>query len=179
VYVKTRSIQWYNLCTRILRIGGVVGSGALGVKCKNVSPGVCRSGNAFFFTMNRRASVFDLLSRDEQVEIARVNDADCTLVPQSDDFCENTLLEVCQRCWFSSFYCFFPPSFHTHSHKWSSKRGVNPAVVWKGIFCECTASVGRWAMMGPLLGAYLLTIETVPGRFRTRVFLRQAVMFDE
>jgi hypothetical protein len=163
VYVKTRSIQWYNLCTRILRIGGVVGSGALGVKCKNVSPGVCRGRNAFFFTMNRRASVFELPSRGEQVEIAGVNVTDCVLGPQSDDFCENALLKVCPRCWFSSSYCFVPPLYDTQSHEWSRKRGVSPAVVWKGIFSECTAFVGRWAMMGLLLGAYLLTIETVSG----------------
>jgi hypothetical protein len=145
-----------------------------------MSLGVCRSRNTFFFfTMNRRASVFELPSRGEQVEIAGVNVADCALGPQSDDFCENALLKVCPRCWFSSFYCFVPPLFDAHSHEWSSGRGVSPAVVWRGIFGECTASVGRWAKMGPLLGAHVLTIETVPGRFRTRHFLRQAVMSNE
>jgi hypothetical protein len=117
--------------------------------------------------MNRRASVFELPSRREQVEIARVNVADCALGLQSDDFCENALLEVCQRCWFSSFYCIVPPLFDAHSHEWSSKRDVSPAVVWRGIFCGCTASVARWAIMGPLLGAYLLTVEDVSRQMGT------------
>jgi hypothetical protein len=120
-----------------------------------------------FFTMNRRASAFELPSRGEQVEIAGVNVADCALGLQSDDFCENALLKVCPSYWFSSFYCFAPPLFDAHIHEWSSERDVSPAAVWRGIFCECTVSVGRWAMMGPLLGAYLLTIDTVPGRLRT------------
>jgi hypothetical protein len=108
-----------------------------------------------------------LLSRGESLEVGGVKVADCVLGPQSADFCENALAEVCLRCWFSSFYCFVPPLFNAHSHEWSSERDVSPAVVWRGIFCECTVSMGRWAMMGPLLGAYLLTIDTVPGRFRT------------
>jgi hypothetical protein len=117
-----------------------------------VSPGVCRGRNAFFFTMNRRASVFELPSRGEQVEIARVNVADCALGPQSDDFCENVLLKVCPRCWFSGFHCFVPPLFDTQSHELSSTRGVSPAVVWRGIICECTASVGRMGNDGASAG---------------------------
>jgi hypothetical protein len=120
--------------------------------------------------MNWRASVFELPLRGEQVEIAGVNVADCALGPQSDDFCEDALLIVCPRCSFSSIYCFVPPLFDAHSHEWSSKRDVSPAVVWRGIFCECTVSVGRWAMMGPLLGAYLLTVETVDGPMGTPFF---------
>jgi hypothetical protein len=108
-----------------------------------------------------------LPSRGEQVEIAEVNVADCALGPQSDDFCENALLKVCPRCWFSGFHCFVTPLFDAHSHEWSSGRGMNPAVVWRGIFGECTASVGRWTMMGPLLGAYLLTVEAVSGPMGT------------
>jgi hypothetical protein len=67
-------------------------------------PGVCRGRVAFFFTMNQRASTFELPSRGEQVEIAGINVVDCVLVPQIAEFCEDALLEVCQRCWFSSFY---------------------------------------------------------------------------
>jgi hypothetical protein len=137
---------------------------------------VCRGRNAFFFTMNRRASVFELPSRGEQVEVAGVNVADCVLGPQSADFCENVLLKVCPRCWFSSFYCFVPPLFDTHSHIWSCERSVSPAVVWRGIFCECTASVSEQGWTGSLLGAYLLTIETVPGGEYVYHFIRQAVM---
>jgi hypothetical protein len=125
---------------------------------------VCRGRNAFFFTINRRTSVFELRSRGEQAEIVGVNVADCARGPQSDDFCENALLEVCQRCWFSSFYNFLPPLFDAHSHEWSSVCGVSPAVVWRIIFCECTASVARGAIMGPLLGAYLLTVGAVSRR---------------
>jgi hypothetical protein len=150
-----------------LSFGGALGSGERGVKCTRVLPGVCIGRNTFSLIMNWRASVCMLPSRRELLEIPGVNVADCALGFQSDDFCENALLEVCQRCWFSSFYCFLPPLFDAHSHERSSERDVSPAVVWRGIFCECTASVGRWAMMRPLLGAYLLTIDTVPGRLRT------------
>jgi hypothetical protein len=108
-----------------------------------VSLGVCRGCNAFFFTKNRRASVFELPSRGEQVETAGVNVTDCVLGPQSDDFCENALLKVCPRCSFSSFHCFVPPLFDAHSYELSSDRDVSPAVVWRGIFCECTVSVGN------------------------------------
>jgi hypothetical protein len=117
-----------------------------------VSLGVCRGRNAFFFTKNRRASVFELPSRGEQVEIAGVNVADCALGPQSDDFCENALLKVCPSCWFSSFYCIVPPLFDAHSHEWSSERDVSLAVVWRGIACECTASMGRMGNDGASAG---------------------------
>jgi hypothetical protein len=98
--------------------------------------------------MNWRASIFELPSRGEQVEIAGVNVADCALGPQSDHVCENALLEVCPRCWFSRFYCFLPPLFDAHSHEWSIERGERPSVVWMGITCECTASVGRMDNVG-------------------------------
>jgi hypothetical protein len=65
VCIKIQAIYWYALAARILSFGGVVGSGALRVKCKKVLLGVCSSRNAFFFTMNRRASAFELLSRGE------------------------------------------------------------------------------------------------------------------
>jgi hypothetical protein len=117
--------------------------------------------------MNWRASVFESPLRGEEAETAGVDLADCVLGPQSDDFCEDAMLKVCQRCWFSSFYCFLPPFSDAHSHEWSIGRDVSPAVVWRGIFCECTASVGRWAIMGPLLGAYLLMIKAVAGPMGT------------
>ena len=113
----------------MLRFGGVVGSGAFGVKCKMVLAGVCRGRNAFFMIMNWRASVYELPLRRDLLEVAGVNVADCALGPQSADFCENVLLKVCPRCWFSSFYCFVPPLFDTQSHEWSIERGVSPAVV--------------------------------------------------
>jgi hypothetical protein len=95
VRLQIRAIRRYAISATTLRFDGAAGLIGWGQRSKYVSPCVCRGRNAFFFTMSWRASVFDLPLRGEQDETAGVNVANGALGPQSDDFCENALLEVC------------------------------------------------------------------------------------
>jgi hypothetical protein len=106
-----------------------VGSGAEGVTCKRVLPGVCRGRNAFSLITDWRASICMIPLRRESLEIAEINVADCVLGPRHADFCEDALLKVCQEGWFSSFYCSVSPSIDVHIHECSSGRDESPTIV--------------------------------------------------
>jgi hypothetical protein len=90
------------------------------------------------------------------------------LAPKVTTFAKMLCVKVCPRCWFSGFYCFLPPLFDAHSHEWSIERGVSPAVVWRGIFCECTASVARWEIMGPCVDASKAALFSISQGMRAR-----------